>query len=167
MATLNHDRDGPASIYLTPGLRASYRLGAKISVHFRGEDYNDDRMFVLYVCKCVIVARDDTTITTTVCHDSAPDEHTWCLVTYRNTSRYPITRVDHFDSQELAHAYRERIEPTTPLVSLGGMPPAAPLSYAKYVDWKRSMHFREYDFRSMYTPGGHHHRETIISARKP
>ena len=133
---------------------------------FNGELYNDDRMFVLYVCKCLIVGEDATTITTTICHDSAPAEHKWCLVTYRNTARYPVHRVDHFDTEQLARSYQKRIEPTVPLISLGGKAPVSPLDYDQFVEWKARNKFSEYDFRSMYTPGGHNHRETVISSKR-
>lgn len=71
------------------------------NLRFRGETYNDDRMFVLYICKCLVI-EDDFSITTTICHDTSPAGHRWCLVTYRNTARFPICRVNHFDTEERA-----------------------------------------------------------------
>lgn len=135
-------------------------------IPFGGESYNDDRMFVLYLCKCTIVDEDATTVSTTICHESAPDDHKWCVVTYRNTVRYPAVRVDHFDSSEKARAYLEEIEPTVPLVSLGGNSPRIPLSYDKYLEWKAANQLREYDYASMYSAGGYNHREIVISPKR-
>ena len=135
-------------------------------IPFRGETYNDDRMFVLYLCKCAIEDGDDNTVTTTICHESAPEDHKWCIVTYRNTARYPAIRVDHFDSFEPARAYLEKIEPTVPLISLGGESPRVPLSYDEYAQWKAANQLREYDYASMYSAGGHDHREVVISPKR-
>lgn len=76
-----------------------------------------------------------------------------------------MSRVDHSDTEHLARSYQQLIEPTVPLISLGGKPPATPMDYDSFVKWKTSTNFREYDFRSMYAPGGHNHRETVISSR--
>lgn len=56
-------------------------------IGFNGEIYNDDRMFVLYVCKCTVDIDDDV-ISTTIYHEDAPENHKWCVVTYRNVTRY-------------------------------------------------------------------------------
>jgi hypothetical protein len=96
---------------------------------FEGEIYNDDRMFVLYLCKGVITEIDEETFQTTIHHGGDPEEFVWCLVTFRNTHRYPVYRVDHFDSMESARTYVQHFEPRVPLISLGGNSPAAPMTY--------------------------------------
>ncbi len=90
---------------------------------FNGEIYCDDRMFVLYLCKGTVDIDDDL-ITTTIYHEEAPKDYKWCLVTYRNVDRYSIVRVDHFNSKDEAKAYMKKVEPTVPLISLGGGAPS-------------------------------------------
>ncbi len=133
------------------------------SISFQGEFYNDDRMFVLYVCKCTLADGDADTVATTIYHDSAPAGHNWCIVTYRNTARYPAVRVDHFDSLDQARAFFEQVEPTGPLISLGGISPSIPLSYDKYVEWKVENQLKEFEYTSMYFPGGKNNREILIT----
>jgi hypothetical protein len=134
-------------------------------IPFQGAVYNDDRMFVLYVCKCTIRDGDNDTVATTIHHDLAPSDHKWCVVTYKNIATYPAVRVDHFESLKEAHAYIEQFEPMVPLISLGGRSPSMPLSYAKFVEWKVANHMREYDYTAMYLPGGQNHCETILSQK--
>ncbi|MCK5611945.1 hypothetical protein KAR91_59295 [Candidatus Pacearchaeota archaeon] len=134
-------------------------------IEFNGELYNDDRMFVLYLCKCTVCINDEV-IETTIYHENAPDDHKWCLVTYRNIPRYIATRVDHFDSENDAMAYMKKVAPVAPLVSLGGKPPQTPLAYDEFVRWKKDNNFKEYDYKTVYTPGGTNHRETVLSKRQ-
>jgi len=86
---------------------------------FNGEVYNDDRMFVLYVCKCTVSEKHDC-LSTTIYHDEEPENYKWCLVTYRNVARYRAYRVDHFNTENEAKGYMLQVEPETPLISLGG-----------------------------------------------
>lgn len=130
---------------------------------FRGEAYNDDRMYVLHIARCTISAGPDDTTVTTIHHERVPDDALWCLVTYRNTPRYPATRVDRFDSPEEARSYLERVEPTVPRISLGGRPPSEPLTFDAWKDWKAANGLKEYDYRTMYSPGGEAPQETLIS----
>lgn len=133
---------------------------------FNGDVYNDDRMFVLCLCRCTTREDGDGTIVTTVHHDDVPEGAGWCLVTYRNTSRYPAYRVDRFDTRQEAQAYLEHVEPTVPLVSLGGRSPAVCLTYPQFVAWKREQGLREYDWRRMYEPGGLNHQETFVQSKR-
>ena len=73
--------------------------------HFQRETYNDDRMYVLRIARCTVKPAADDTAGTTVYYENVPDDALWCLVTYRNTARYPATRVDHFDSAAEARSY--------------------------------------------------------------
>ncbi len=134
------------------------------NIEFNGESYHDDRMFVLYVCKCTVDINDDV-MSTKIYHEEAPENHKWCLVTYRNAARYFATRVDHFDFENEAKTYMKKVEPTVPLISLGGRSPHAPLPYDQFVKWKEKNNFKEYDYRKMYLPGGTNHVETIYSKR--
>ncbi len=129
-------------------------------IEFNGEIYNDERMFVLYVCKCTVDINDDV-ISTTIYHEEAPENYKWCVVTYRNVTRYMSTRVDHFDSESDAIAYMKKVEPDVPLISLGGKSPHDPLPYDQFVIWKERNKFKEYDYKKMYLPGGSNPREVI------
>ena len=134
-------------------------------IEFNGEIYNDDRMFVLYICKCTVCIKDET-IETIIHHETAPDDHKWCLVTYKNVPRYMPTRVDHFDSENEAIAYMKKVEPEVPLVSLGGKSPNTPLPYDEFVRWKEENNFKEYDYKKMYLPGGTNPSEMVINLKK-
>lgn len=131
-------------------------------IEFNGQMYNDDRMFVLYLCKGTVNA-DGTA--TTIYHEEPPDNSKWCLVTYRNVPRYPAVRVDHFDTLEEAQAYIKKVEPTVPLISLGGKGPRVQLPYNEFVKWKTDNGFREYDFKAMYQPGGANLQEILYTNR--
>jgi len=76
-----------------------------MSEYFRGQEYNDDRLYILYLCKGTVekqIQPDGTSMMcTTVYHEDAPDDYIWCLVTYRNDPRYQATRVDHFYNETL------------------------------------------------------------------
>lgn len=133
---------------------------------FNGEIFNDDRLFVLHIAKCTVEEADDETVETVIHHESAPVGHIWCVVTYRNTPNYPITRVDHFGLFEEARTFLERTEPTVPLISLDGNSPSEPLSYPQFAEWKIQSGFKEYDYRSMYSLGGENPKEMVLSRRR-
>jgi hypothetical protein len=107
-------------------------------------------MFVLHICKCTVETDADGIVATMIHHESVPMDSTWCLVTYRNTARYPAYRVDHFDSFEEACAGLERIEPTVPLISLGGRSPDVPLTYEEFAAWKTKEGLRDYDYKYVF-----------------
>ena len=131
-----------------------------------GESYRDDRMFVFYLCKGKVERRPDGGLDTWIYHEEAPQDFVWCLVTYRNNLRYTAFRVDHFRSVEEAQGYLEATEPTTPLVSLGGREPAAPLPYKDYVKWKRKNRLKEYNYIEMYSIQGGNPWELIFEMPK-
>lgn len=82
---------------------------------YEGKIYNDDRIFILDL---VLTERHCRTL--------------WAVVTRRNYERFPPIRVDKFRSKEEAIVYIKQIEPTTPLISLGGKSPEQPFSYEDY-----------------------------------
>ena len=129
-----------------------------------GEIFHDDRMFVLYLCKCT-VAPFEGLENVTIYHEETPENFKWCLATYRNVDRYPIYRTDEFDSEAEAIEYAKHIEPQTPLVSLGGNSPNPPMSYTDFLDWKKENEFEEYDYRKVFTPGGSNPQESVM--RRP
>jgi hypothetical protein len=133
---------------------------------FQGETYNDDRMYVLHVARCIAAPGPDDTTVTTIYHENVPEDATWCLVTYRNTPRYPATRVDHFSSMEEARSYLERVEPTVPRISLGGREPEEPMAFDAWKAWKVANGWREYDYRIVFTPGGENPGEMLISKNR-
>jgi len=83
---------------------------------WQGENYNDDRLFILDL---QLVQKGK--------------EETWAVVTRRNVKRLPPFRIDDFVTKKEAVEFVRKIEPTTPRISQGGKPPEAPLSYEKYV----------------------------------
>lgn len=135
-------------------------------VEFNGETYQDDRMFVLHLCKCTVANLEDDVLETKIYHEKSPDKHYWCLVTYRNVPKYPAIRVDHFDSLEAARDYMQRVEPTVPLISLGGNSPKTPLPYDQFVEWKTKNQLNEYDYKKMYTEGDTNPIEVVLSKKR-
>jgi hypothetical protein len=133
---------------------------------FDGDISNDDRLFVLAVCKCTVTEVEDDLLETVIYHENAPAHHSWAVVTYRNTARYPISRIDHFTSFSAADAYRRSVEPTVPLVSLWGGSPTQPMSFEEFSRWKEANHLQEYDYRKMYRPGGTNPREVVLTRRR-
>ncbi len=118
-------------------------------IEFEGELYNDDRMFVLYLCKCTI-EEDDDSVSTTIHHEDVPVGFIWSVATFKNTPRYMLYKIDHFESEDEAKAYLAHVEPTTPQTSLGGQSPNRPLSNQDYDDWKDENGFKEYDYKAMF-----------------
>ena len=131
---------------------------------FNGEQYNDDRMYVLTLAKCTM-KEDAESIETIIYHEDIPDNYIWCVVTYRNVKRYSATRVDPFNSKNEAESYLEHVEPQTPLISLGGRTPSNLLPYGKYVEWKNNNNFKEYDYKKMFKSGGSKPREFLVQQK--
>ena len=131
-----------------------------------GGAYYDDRLFVLCVCMCTVTEVDADTLETVIYHDNAPPSHIWCVATFRNTARYPLFRVDHFQTETEARRYMQSVEPGVPRVSLGGAPPINPPSYEEFLEWKTANQFEEYDYRRVFPPGGGNARETALSSRR-
>jgi hypothetical protein len=135
-------------------------------VRYKGDVYNDDRMFVMALLRGTVREDPDGTVTTTVHHDENVPDAEWCLATYRNVPGYPAFRIDRFESREAAQAYLEQVEPTVPLVSLRGQPRQPPLPFAEFVAWKRANGFREYPVEELYTPGNRARSEFFVQRRE-
>ncbi|MFC1866522.1 hypothetical protein ACFL0H_00050 [Thermodesulfobacteriota bacterium] len=137
-------------------------------IQFNGEFYHDDRLFVLYLCKGTDETRSDH-VATTIYHENPPPDALWCIVTYRNVERYVAVRVDIFESKKAAVEYMRNVEPTVPLISLGGTSPKPPLNYDDFVLWKKENGFKEYDYKTMYKTmfaiGGVNPTEVIYRTR--
>lgn len=135
----------------------------KFMFEFNGEKYFDDRIYVLYLCKGTVEIEPgfDGSVWTTIYHQEAPKDYVWCVVTYKNSPRYPLYRIDSFHKKEDAILYMKEIEPKTPLISLGGNSPKEILSYEDYVLWKMTNSFKDYDWKSLYTSGGTNAQESI------
>jgi len=144
---------------------AGSKAGALMhEIEFNGEVYRDDRMYVLYTCKCTEEVEADY-VSTTIYHEASPSDAKWCIVTYKNTPRYRAFRVDVFDSRQKADDYVRGVEPEVPLISLGGRSRNPPLAYPDFVRWKEEQGFEEYDYTKLYEPGGENPQETIVRAR--
>lgn len=118
-------------------------------LEFNGEIYNDDRLVVYYVGICTVQESEDL-ISSTIYHNETPDDYKWCVVALRNVARYRAARVDHFDTEREARLFAMQMEPLTPLISLGGRPPAPAPSYEDFVAWKEKHHLKEYDYKKMF-----------------
>ncbi|MBV2089327.1 MAG: hypothetical protein KUF72_00405 [Candidatus Thiodiazotropha sp. (ex Ctena orbiculata)] len=129
-------------------------------IEFNGERYNDDRMFVLYICRCTVRVSDEYEITA-IYHEDAPKESHWCLITFKNVSRYIAHRVDHFETRREAEIYAAHIEPQTPLISMGGESPTNPIAITDYLKWKHENKFQEYDYKKMFPQGVKNPQENI------
>ena len=119
-------------------------------IEFEGKIYNDDRMFVLYLCKCS-VRIEGNLVTTTIYHEKAPSEHDWALVTYKNVARYEACRIDRFKTVDAAKAYMETVEPLVPLISLGGRPSEEPLTCPEFQEWKKRNNLKDYDYKIIFS----------------
>jgi len=139
-----------------------------MSIRYRGLEYHDDRMFVLHLAKGTVVTKpdEDGIIWTTVYHGNPPAEHIWCLVTYKNCKGYPISRVDHFAEKENALHYMQQVEPEVPLISLNGRAPQIPMSISDFNSWKKSMGFKDYDFKQVFYGEQNNPKEVIAQSKE-
>ena len=118
-------------------------------IEFEGDLYNDDRIYVLKIRlgKCQnLTGITQYTFSEPVSSTKSP-EYKWCLTTHRNTERYPITRVDSFDSKEDAEKYLRGVEPSTPLISLDGK--RSEMTYDEFINWKKKQGLKEYDMNKL------------------
>lgn len=139
-----------------------------LTTEYQGTNYFDDRLFVLYVCASKVEIQNgiESVVLTTIYHENPPQDHIWSVVTYRNCERYPLYRVDSFHNKEDAIAYRKKVEPETPLISLDGRSPYNPLPYEEYIEWKKVNGFKDYDWKPLYISGGENARETIYQTKE-
>lgn len=128
-------------------------------ISFQGDLYYDDRLFVMHLCKGKVTIANDGVITTTIYHNNAPEGCIWCIATYKNCRRYPAFSIKRFISKAEAELYLQKVEPTTPLISLGGKSPLRVASYKKYLIWKKKHNFKDYEYESLYSIDGHNYRE--------
>lgn len=133
---------------------------------FKGIAYYDDRLYVLYLCKGTVGVDSNGAVISNIYHDEPTADSHWCLVTYGNHINYPIHSVKHFETKDEALDYIKRMEPEVPLISLGGASPKQPLSYDEFVRWKKENKFKEFDYKSVYTPGGSNNRESIFQTKE-
>lgn len=136
------------------------------TINFQGADYFDDRLHVLYLCPGTVDIQNDGVVVTTIYHEQAPTDHVWCVVAYRNTNRYPLYRVDSFYKKDDAINYMRQLEPKTPLISLSAKSPAQPMSYDAYCLWKKENNLTDYDWKSLYLPGGSNAQESIFQTKE-
>lgn len=135
------------------------------TIKFQDQNYFDDRLFVLYLCKGKVEIEPDGVAITTIYHEQEPIDFVWCVATYKNCIRYPLYRVDSFYKKEVAIEYIKKIEPETPLISLDGKSPAKPFSYEEYLKWKKDNDFKDYNWQELYTPGGSNASERIYQTK--
>lgn len=91
-------------------------------IHFEGQDYFDDRIYIMEVRRVIT---------------HSPDEKPWTVLIRRNTFGFPPSRSDDFATWEEAVEYLRHFEPLTPLISLDGKSHDPPSSYEEYRAWLR------------------------------
>ena len=90
---------------------------------YKGEVYNDDRLFILD-------------------YGIADEEgkQVWYIATRRNTSRFPPFRVDRFTSESEVIEFIKAVEPKTPRISLDGKSPFPIPTYEEHLKWTSLLH---------------------------
>jgi hypothetical protein len=117
---------------------------------FDGRVFNDDRMFVLYLCRGE-VNEVGKMINVSIHHEEVKVHYHWCMVTYWNTPAYEANRIDVFPSESVAIDWLKDAEPRTPLISLGGIAPSNVLSYDEYEQWKKDLGYKDYEYGQLYS----------------
>ena len=74
-------------------------------IEYEGESYLDDRLYILELRRTEVNGEKKISV-----------------ATFRNVRHYAPTRTDEFDHMNDAIAFIKKIEPHTPLISLGGKP---------------------------------------------
>jgi hypothetical protein len=52
-----------------------------------------------------------------------------------------------------------------PLISLGGTSQVPPLDYDNFLKWKKNNGLKEYDYKTMYPPGGRNPIEVMLTPK--
>ena len=74
-------------------------------IEYEGESYLDDRLYILELRRARVSGETKISVTT-----------------FRNVRHYAPTRTDDYDHMNDAVDFIKKIEPQTPLISLGGKP---------------------------------------------
>ena len=123
---------------------------------FNGQIFNDDRMFIMHLCRCCASVVGNLKVVTAFhdqihedCQGSLPSLN-WCVLTYRNTPNFEAFKVNVFAELEEAQQCLAQMEPTTPLVSNGGDSPQRPLRQDFYKQWKKQNSYGNYPYRDLF-----------------
>jgi hypothetical protein len=108
------------------------------------ETFLDDRMFVLGVYPARLAKDKEENHQTVIFYDKTPDTGLWTVLTFRNVADYPLVGVAHFEREEHARAYKDGIEPSIPLTSLGGQSPQTRMTPDDFAAWKEEMGFKDF-----------------------
>jgi hypothetical protein len=129
--------------------------------------YLDDRMFILGVWPARLSTDAAENHQTIIIYDTVPEDTTiWVVVTYENVEGYPIIGVNHFDSEQIARAYKKGIEPAIPLTSLGGQSPTAPMNADDYLAWKEENNFGDFDPNKAPRLSGNDRGEMVVQTKE-
>jgi hypothetical protein len=112
---------------------------------FQEETFLDDRMFVLAVYPARLAKDKEENHQTVIFYDKAPEAGLWTVLTYRNVANYPLVGVAHFDTEEFARAYKDGVEPSIPLTSLGGQSPTTRMPPEDFAAWKEEHGFGDFN----------------------
>jgi hypothetical protein len=94
-------------------------------VHFDGQEYFDDRIFVLELAQ----------VTTNSLTKIERPKKRWVVITRRNVPGYPPFRSDDFASRDEAIRFLHDIARTTPRISLGGRSPQSSPTLSEFKEW--------------------------------
>ncbi len=110
------------------------------------QQYLDDRMFVMGVWPMRVAKDPEENHQSVVFYDTVPPQPSlWAVTTYLNVEGYPIVGINHFEREDIARTYKAGIEPSIPLVSLGGQSPSEPMSPEDYAAWKTANNLGDFD----------------------
>lgn len=98
-------------------------------VIYQGEEYRDDRMYVINLTYAKITVRENTPT------GGSTVKHKWVLATYRNNLALTSFRSDQFESKEEAIKYLKDIEMQVPLISNNEQPLLIPDNIDKWTYW--------------------------------
>ncbi len=130
------------------------------------EQFLDDRMFILGLVPARLAKDKEDNHQTVLFYDEKPQEAgLWAVVTYRNIEGFPIVGINHFEHEDHARRYKDAIEPSIPLTSLGGRSPATPMPPADFAAWKAAHDFGDFDPDKAERLGAENRREIIVQTR--
>lgn len=113
--------------------------------------YYDDRIYLMYVCKCVVTHEENMEITN-LYHEEAAEGFNWAVAIRENSARYKILDVIHLQNEDEARDFFRLNAPMTPRVSLGGDQPKEQIDYTDYKQWLEDNNLEEYNYRKVFSP---------------
>ena len=102
---------------------------------FNGENYRDDRMYVMRITSNYLKDQDGAVTASMKIIPETDLNKPVVIITYRNLQNLPAVRFDEFSTLKAAYEYAMEIEPTCPRISLSGRPPQPVPSWSDHIAW--------------------------------